>query len=139
LTGVLPTLNLIHLWGKWTTYYEIALICLNACVAIYGYWFFFLLGGFAIYTNTLNMKNTTSNEKLRNKWNFKHKNLKSNDVSSIAKFNYFYFSQNFPSRLQLYYATSDHANVDNLAVLDEYGVDLRGAKGHPNNPIETVL
>ena len=92
-----------------------------------------------MYTNKLNMNNQTSNEKMRNKWNFKHKNIKSNDVNGMAKFNYFYFGQNFPSRLQIYYESHKHAAIDNLAVLDDYGVDLRGAKGHPNIPIETVL
>jgi len=122
-----------------------------------------MLIGMSCYTNSLVLQNITSNENLRKRWNAKHKTT--NEATWCQKLKYYYFEQTSESKIQKYYdimgstlldtgepqritrmkaqgsvmAMQDgelYEQIDNQAVLLEYGIDITANGTHHNESTE---
>ena len=128
---------------KMETSYGVSFGCM-----IYGAIFAATLFSFSAYSNTLVLQNITSNENIRKKWNAKQKikgEKSSLSASFCQRFSFYYCEANSESRIAVYYQTLKESeeelpltltdngdrkfwDIDNFAVLKDYGVDLTGSK-----------
>lgn len=85
---------------------------INFVTVMYGVSFFSMLGAFAHSNHSQAMDNLTTNEKLRNKWNAKHRKLlqengqnppHSQNATFCERFKFFYFGELPESRIQKYH------------------------------------
>jgi hypothetical protein len=105
-------------------------------VLIYSGLFSLSLFSFFLFQNSLVMKNLTSNEYLRRRWNARRdrmQNMRDNGMPSlIDRLRYFYMDDMSKSRIeQLYNKIEDEegligggAKIKNHEVLAEYGIDV---------------
>ncbi len=95
---------------------------------IYSGLFSLTLGGFYIFQTSLILRNITSNEHLRQRWNAnpeRRNTLRLITPPILDRFKYFYFSELPKSKVEaLFEQDSESLLIDNRAILKDYGIEV---------------